>query len=235
MKAVNARRNWHSLAKVVALLAVVNMSLGAAKTSIVGPGPAKPIRIVAFGDSLTAGFGLKPRYAFPAQLQKALKARGHNVVVANAGVSGDTTAAGLERLAWAVPDGTDAIIVEFGGNDALRGIDPKVTRANLEKIISSLKQRNMPILLAGIRAPANWGEDYSKAFDAIFPDLAQEHGLVFYPFFLEGVVLNPKLNLNDGLHPSSKGIAEIVKRIVPSVEELIDRASTQRASASKGQ
>ncbi len=235
MKAVNARRNWHSLAKVVALLAAVNVSVGAADAPVAQAEPAKPIRIVAFGDSLTAGFGLKPRYAFPAQLQKALKARGHNVVVANAGVSGDTTAAGLERLAWAVPDGTDAIIVEFGGNDALRGIDPKVTRANLEKIISSLKQRNMPILLAGIRAPANWGEDYSKAFDAIFPDLAQEHGLVFYPFFLEGVVLNPKLNLNDGLHPSSKGIAEIVKRIVPSVEELIDRASTQRASASKGQ
>ena len=234
MKAANLRRNWYSLAQVVALLAAVNVSVVAASAPVAQAGPADPIRIVAFGDSLTAGFGLEPRQAFPAQLQKILKARGHNVIVANAGVSGDTTAAGLERLAWAVPDGTDAVIVEFGGNDALRGIDPKVTRANLEKIISSLKERNIPTLLAGIRAPANWGEDYSKAFDTIFPDLAQEHGLVFYPFFLEGVVLNPKLNLNDGLHPSSKGIAEIVKRIVPSVEELIDRASTQRASASKG-
>ena len=234
MKAANLGRNWYSLAQVVALLAAVNVSVVAASAPVAQAGPADPIRIVAFGDSLTAGFGLEPRQAFPAQLQKILKARGHNVIVANAGVSGDTTAAGLERLAWAVPDGTDAVIVEFGGNDALRGIDPKVTRANLEKIISSLKERNIPTLLAGIRAPANWGEDYSKAFDAIFPDLAQEHGLVFYPFFLEGVVLNPKLNLNDGLHPSSKGIAEIVRRIVPSVEELIDRASTQRASASKG-
>jgi len=233
MKAVNLRRNWYSLAQVVALLAAVNVSV-AASAPVAEAGPADTIRIVAFGDSLTAGFGLEPRQAFPAQLQKILKARGHNVIVANAGVSGDTTAAGLERLAWAVPDGTDAVIVELGGNDALRGIDPKVTRANLEKIIFSLKERNIPTLLAGIRAPANWGEDYSKAFDAIFPDLAQEHGLVFYPFFLEGVVLNPKLNLNDGLHPSSKGIAEIVRRIVPSVEELIDRASTQRASASKG-
>jgi len=233
MKAVNLRRNWYSLAQVVALLAAVNVSV-AASAPVAEAGPADTIRIVAFGDSLTAGFGLEPRQAFPAQLQKILKARGHNVIVANAGVSGDTTAAGLERLAWAVPDGTDAVIVELGGNDALRGIDPKVTRANLEKIIFSLKERNIPTLLAGIRAPANWGEDYSKSFDAIFPDLAQEHGLVFYPFFLEGVVLNPKLNLNDGLHPSSKGIAEIVRRIVPSVEELIDRASTQRASASKG-
>ena len=233
MKAVNTRRNWNSLAQVVALLAAVNVSVGAADAPLAQAEPAKPIRIVAFGDSLTAGFGLKPRHAFPAQLQRVLKARGHNVVVVNAGVSGDTTAAALERLAWAVPAGSDAVILEFGGNDALRGIDPRVTRANLEKIISSLKERNIPILLAGIRAPANWGESYSQAFDVIFPDLAEEHELVFYPFFLEGVVLNPKLNLNDGLHPSSKGIAEIVKRIVPSVEDLIDRASTQRASASK--
>jgi len=234
MKAVNTRRNWNSLAQVVALLAAVNVSVGAADAPLAQAEPAKPIRIVAFGDSLTAGFGLKPRHAFPAQLQRVLKARGHNVVVVNAGVSGDTTAAALERLAWAVPAGSDAVILEFGGNDALRGIDPRVTRANLEKIISSLKERNIPILLAGIRAPANWGESYSQAFDVIFPDLAEEHELVFYPFFLEGVVLNPKLNLNDGLHPSSKGIAEIVKRIVPSVEQLIDRASAQRASASKG-
>ena len=235
MKVVNARRKWHSLAQVVVLLAAVNASVSAADAPMAQAEPAKPIRIVAFGDSLTAGYGVKPRHAFPAQLQKALKARGHNVVVVNAGVSGDTTAAGLERIAWAVPDGTDAVILEFGGNDALRGIDPKVTRANLDKIISSLKDRDIPILLAGIRAPANWGEDYSKAFDVIFPDLADEYGLVFYPFFLENVVLNPKLNLNDGLHPNSKGITEIIKRIVPSVEELIDRASTQRASASKGQ
>ncbi len=235
MKVVNARRNWHSLAQVVVLLAAVNASVSAADAPMAQAEPAKPIRIVAFGDSLTAGYGLKPRHAFPAQLQKALKARGHNVVVVNAGVSGDTTAAGLERIAWAVPDGTDAVILEFGGNDALRGIDPKVTRANLDKIISSLEDRDIPILLAGIRAPANWGEDYSKAFDVIFPDLADEYGLVFYPFFLENVELNPKLNLNDGLHPNSKGITEIIKQIVPSVEQLIDRASTQRASASKGQ
>lgn len=234
MKVVNARRKWHSFAQVVVLLAAVNAGVSAADAPMAQAEPAKPIRIVAFGDSLTAGYGLKPRHAFPAQLQEALKARGHDVVVVNAGVSGDTTAAGLERIAWAVPAGTDAVILEFGGNDALRGIDPKVTRANLDKIISSLEDRDIPILLVGIRAPANWGEDYSKAFDVIFPDLADEYGLVFYPFFLEGVVLNPKLNLNDGLHPNSKGITEIIKRIVPSVEELIDRTPTQRASASKG-
>jgi len=233
MKVMNARRNLHGLAQVVAVLAAVNVSFGVAEAPVARAEPSKAIQIVAFGDSLTAGYRLKPQDAFPVQLQKALKSRGHNVVIANAGVSGDTTTAGLERLAWAVPDGTDAVIVEFGGNDALRGIDPAVTRANLEKIISKLKERNIPTLLAGIRAPANWGESYAKAFDAIFPDLAQEHGLIFYPFFLEGVVLDPKLNLNDGLHPTSKGIAEIVKRIVPSVEDLIDRASTQRASAAK--
>ena len=233
MKVMNARRNWHGLAQVVAVVATVNVGISVADAPVARAEPSKAIRIVAFGDSLTAGYGLSPRHAFPAQLQKVLKSRGHNVVIANAGVSGDTTTAGLERLAWAVPDGTDAVIVEFGGNDALRGIDPEVTRANLEKIISNLKERNIPTLLAGIRAPANWGDSYAKTFDAIFPALAQEHGLVFYQFFLEGVVLNPKLNLNDGLHPNAKGIAEIVKRIVPSIEDLIDRASTQRASAAR--
>jgi len=234
MIAMNARGNGCGFAQVVALLAVVNVFVSVADAPISRAEPSKPIRIVAFGDSLTAGYGLRPRSAFPVQLQKALKARGHDVVVVNAGVSGDTTAGGLERLAWAVPDGTDAVIVELGANDALRGIDPKVTHANLDKIVASLKERGMPILLTGMRSPANWGDNYSDDFDAIFPDLAREHGLIFYPFFLEGVVLNPKLNLDDGMHPTSKGVAKIVKQIIPSVEELIDRASSQRASASKG-
>lgn len=147
MKVMNARRNLHGLAQVVAVLAAVNVGIGVADAPVARAEPSKAIRIVAFGDSLTAGFGLRPRHAFPAQLQKVLKSRGHNVVIANAGVSGDTTTAGLERLAWAVPDGTDAVIVEFGGNDALRGIDPEVTRAKLEKIISNLKERNIPTCL----------------------------------------------------------------------------------------
>jgi acyl-CoA thioesterase-1 len=213
MIVVMRARNACRVAQVVAILALVNVLI-----STIGPASllaegAKPLHIVAFGDSLTSGFGLRSRrLAFPAQLQRALKARGHDVEVTNAGVAGDTTAGGLERLAWSVPDGTDAVILELGANDALRGIDPKVTRTNLEKIIAALKKRHIPILLAGMRSPANWGEHYAENFDAVFPDLARANGLVFYPFFLEGV---------------------IVKRMLPSVEELITRARSQRASASK--
>ena len=188
---------------------------------------------MAFGDSLSAGYGLRPKDAFPAQLQKQLKADGRNVVVTNGAVSGDTTADGLQRLEWAVPDGTDAVILELGANDALRGIDPKVTRANLEKIIAALRKRNVQVLLAGMLSPANWGDNYSDDFDKIFPDLAKEHGLVFYPFFLEGVALDTKLNQDDGMHPTGKGIAEIVKRIMPKVVELIARAVPQAATAPK--
>lgn len=233
MKAASGMGNWRGFAHVVAFLALVNTAPGAAAAPA-ARAASEPIRIVAFGDSLTAGYGLRNNQAFPAQLQKALRERGYDVEVANAGVSGDTTADAVERVAWAVPDGTDAVIVEFGGNDALRGFEPKKTRANLEKIVGALKERGIPVLLAGIRSPANWGEHYSEEFDAIFPDVAREHDLVFYPFFLEGVIFDPKLNLDDGLHPTGKGVAEIVKRIVPSVEQLIGRAVSQRASLSKG-
>ena len=174
--------------------------------------PTKPIRIVAFGDSLSAGYGLRPSQSFPAQLQKELKARGHNVVVDNAGVSGDTTAAGLARIAWAIGNDADAVIVEFGANDALRGIDPKVTRANLQKIVAKLSAKRIPVLLAGMRSPTNWGDNYAEDFDAIFPDLAKEHALLFYPFFLDGVVFNAKLNQHDGMHPNAKGVAASSRR-----------------------
>ncbi len=233
MKPMNARRNRYGFAQVVGILALVNVFVGAFNPALARAEAQKPLRIVAFGDSLFAGYGLRPAQAFPVQLQKELKARGHNVVIANAGVSGDTTADGLHRLAWAVPDGTDAVILELGANDALRGIDPKVTRANLEKMIATLKKRHIPILLAGMRSPANWGDHYSDDFDAIFPDLAREHGLIFYPFFLEGVVLDPKLNQDDGMHPTATGVAEIVKRIMPTVEQLITRAASKREPQSK--
>lgn len=233
-----ARRGVGGFAHVVGALVLVNalacaMFLSTAAAESKANVSGKPLRIVAFGDSLSAGYGLRPKDAFPAQLQRQLKAAGHNVVVTNGAVSGDTTADGLKRLAWAVPEDTDAVIVELGGNDALRGIDPKETRANLEGIIAALKKRNLPILLAGMKSPANWGDHYADEFDAIFPDLATEHGLVFYPFFLEGVVFDHKLNLDDGMHPSGKGIAEIVKRIMPSVEQLITRAAPQAATAPK--
>jgi len=231
MEPMTARRRAGTLAHVVGMLFLVNALAGAMNLSTATAETTKPLHILAFGDSLSAGYGLRPKDAFPAQLQKQLKAAGNNVVVGNGAVSGDTTADGLKRLDWAVPDDTDAVILELGGNDALRGIDPKETRANLEKIIAALKKRNIPILLAGMLSPANWGDHYSDEFDAIFPELAKEHGLVFYPFFLEGVVFDQKLNLDDGMHPSGKGIAEIVKRIMPSVEELIGRASPQQRAA----
>lgn len=190
----------------------------------------KPIKIVALGDSLTAGYQLPMSAAFPAQLEKALKARGVKVEIANAGVSGDTASGGLSRLDWSVPDGTDAVIVELGANDMLRGVDPKVTREALEQIVARLKQRGIEVLLAGMRAVTNYGEDYAKRFNAIYPELATTHNLVFYPFFLDGIVTDPKLNQRDGLHPTEAGVETIVTRITPKVEELIARVRAKRGS-----
>jgi acyl-CoA thioesterase-1 len=183
-----------------------------------------PIRIVAFGDSLTAGYGVKPSDSFTAQLQMALQAKGHKVSVANAGVSGDTTSGGLERLDWALDPKPDAVILELGANDALRGLDPKIPRENLDKMLADLKAKGIPVLLTGMKAPNNWGDDYPKKFDAIFPDLAAKYGVPLYPFFLEGVALDPSFTQPDGLHPTGKGVAEIVKRILPDVEALLARA-----------
>jgi len=185
---------------------------------------AAPLRIVALGDSLTAGFELPPSAAFPVQLEQALRARGHKVRVANAGVSGDTTTGGLQRLDWAVPDGTDAVILELGANDALRGVDPGIARANLDKILTRLGERGIPVLLAGMRSPQNWGKTYVDGFEAIYPDLARKHGALLYPFFMEGVAMQARLSLDDGLHPNSDGVEKIVEMILPKVEALIDRA-----------
>ena len=194
--------------------------------------PAKPsLTLVAFGDSLTAGYMLKPDESFPAQLEMALDAKGHKVQVINAGVSGDTTAGGLDRLAWTLQPGADAVILELGANDALRGLDPKIARSNLDKMLTTLSSSKIPVLVAGMKAPGNWGADYVKSFDAIYPDLAVQHGAALYPFFLDGVALNPALVLSDGLHPSAKGVAEIVKRILPDVEALLARAETTKAAA----
>jgi acyl-CoA thioesterase-1 len=195
---------------------------------------AQPVRIVVFGDSLVAGFEIKAADAFPAQLERALKARGHAAVVINAGVSGDTTASALERLRWAVPERTDAVIVELGANDALRGLDPARAKANLDRIVAALKADGAEVLLAGMLAPRNFGEDYRRAFDAIYGELAGKHGTLLYPFFLDGVALDRDLNLGDGLHPNAKGVAEITRRILPLVEELIARVRTRRAAGSRG-
>ena len=215
---------------VNALLALVLLAAGPAKAA----DPAAPVRIVALGDSLTAGYGLKPGEAFPNQIERLLKARGHAVTIANAGVSGDTTAGGLARLDWAVPQGTEAVILELGANDALRGQPPTAARANLDQILARLRARGIEVLVAGMRAPRNLGEAYVRAYDPIFAELASKHGALLYPFYLEGVALNPQLNLQDGLHPNAKGISLIAERMVPSVEQLIGRVKAKRLARSGG-
>ncbi len=182
---------------------------------------AEPLRLVVFGDSLSAGYQLAADKAFPAQLAAALKAKGHDVSVANAGVSGDTASAGLERLDWSIPDGTNGVILELGANDALRGIDPDVTRKALAGILARLAQRKIPVLLAGMLAPPNMGRDFTARFNAIYGDLARDYDVPLYPFFLEGVAANPALLLADGMHPSPEGVAVIVKNILPAVEAFL--------------
>lgn len=234
LNSTKLRPRWRiarTVGQMVAVFAVCNV-LAVSSTAARADSGGAPIRIVAFGDSLTAGFRLQPPEAFPVQLQTALKAKGYNVDVTNAGVSGDTTAAGLERFDWAVPEGTEAVILELGANDSLRGIDPKETRANLETILGKLKARNIDVLVAGMRAPGNWGDAYRSSFDAIYPDLVAAHGALLYPFFLDGVALDAKLNLDDGLHPTGKGIGVIVERILPKVEELIARVQARRPAKS---
>ncbi len=191
---------------------------------ISGQAAERPLKIVVLGDSLTAGYGLPAKDAFPAKLDKVLKAKGVAATIVNAGVSGDTARGGLDRLDWSVREGTDAVIVELGANDMLRGIDPKLTKAALEKILDRLAQRHISVLLAGMKAAPNMGVDFAREFDAIYPALASTHSVVFYPFFLDGVVTDAKLKQDDGMHPTAAGVDVIVKRILPQVETLIARA-----------
>ena len=190
----------------------------------------RTVKVVALGDSLTAGYQLPGTAAFPVQLERALKAKGLAVEVANAGVSGDTSSGGLARLDWSVPAGTDAVILELGANDMLRGFDPKVTREALSEIVRRLKARNIEVLLCGMRAAPNLGPDFVQAFDAIYPELAAANDVLLYPFFLEGVVADAKLNIGDGLHPTAEGVARIVSGIVPKVEALLARIRAKPAS-----
>jgi len=190
----------------------------------------RPVKIVVLGDSISAGFGLPVEDALPAKLAAALEAKGIAATVSNAGVSGDTATGGLDRLDWSVAEGTDAVIVELGANDALRGIDPKITKQALDSILQRLQQRHIAVLLAGMRAPRNMGPDFVKAFDAIYPALASTHNVVFYPFILDGVATDPKLNQHDVMHPNAEGVDVIVARLLPKVEELIARARALRRS-----
>jgi acyl-CoA thioesterase-1 len=211
--------------RLAALLAAIWLAMtGAANAA------DRTMKVVAFGDSLSAGYQLPASAAFPAQLEKALKAKGVAADIANAGVSGDTASGGLARLDWSVPDGTDAVILELGANDMLRGIDPKITRKALEGIVRRLKARHIEILLCGMLAAPNLGADYAKAFNSIYPDIAAANDLLLYPFFLDGIVSDPKLQQSDGMHPTAAGVAVIVKRIMPKVEALLARVRAKPAT-----
>ena len=188
---------------------------------------SRPLHLVALGDSLTAGYGLPQEAAFPVVLERALKSKGYRVEITNAGVSGDTSSGGLDRLDWSVPDGTDGVIVELGANDMLRGLDPSLTRQSIGAIVERLRARNIPVMLAGIYASRNLGPDYVQKFDSLYPDIAKKHDLVLYPFFLDGVAGERSLNLPDGLHPTAKGVEIIVERILPTVESFLGRLSNR--------
>ena len=214
----------HLLVLIVAL-----MTAGTAYAGGQSAGTAKPVKMVVLGDSLTAGLGLPANAAFPAKLQKALEAKGIKVDMINAGVSGDTASGGRERLDWSVPEGTDAVILELGANDALRGTDPAVTRAALSDILSRLKARGIAVLICGMFAPPNYGSDYAARFNAIYPELSKSFGVPLYPFFLEGVAADAKLNQADSMHPTADGVDIIVKNMLPTVEAFVGTISGQRS------
>jgi acyl-CoA thioesterase I len=183
----------------------------------------RPVKIVAFGDSLTAGYGLPATDAFPVKLAHALEAKGIKVQIVNAGVSGDTASGGLARLDWSLPSDTDAVILELGANDAMRGIDPTVTREALAAILTKLKERGIAVLLCGMYAPPNMGADFERAYQRMYPQLARSYDAILYPFFLDGVAGHREHNQADGIHPTSKGVDLIVEAILPKVEELVAR------------
>jgi acyl-CoA thioesterase I len=209
------------IAAMVALFAAIALAAPALAAE-------RPVKIVALGDSLTAGFGIAAEDAFPVKLERALKAKGYAVEVLNSGVSGDTAAGGLARLDWSVPEGTDAVIVELGANDALRGMDPEATRRALDEILRRLKARRIVVLLAGMRAPPNMGADYVRRFDAIYADLADRHDVILYPFFLDRVAADAALNQRDGIHPTAAGIDVIVRGLLPQAEEVVRKVLEAR-------
>ncbi|WP_417803377.1 arylesterase [Thalassospira lucentensis] len=220
-----AKRVLRAVAKGArASLLTIAMAIGVGAVALSSPANAadKDAKtLVLFGDSLMAGYGLNQDEGFAPQLQSALNDRGYNVNVVNSSVSGDTTAAGLARLDWALVEKPDAVLLELGANDALRGVEPSQTRDNLAQIIEKLKAQGIDVLLAGMMSPPNMGADYRDEFDSIYPDLAGRYDLDLYPFFLDGVVADPDLNLDDGMHPNPQGVKEIVGRILPDVISLL--------------
>ena len=203
------------------LLVAFVLMIGAG-LAVVGSARADDYDIVGFGDSLMAGYRLAPGESFPERLEAALRAAGHEVTVANAGVSGDTTSGGLARLDWSVSDGTDLVILELGANDMLRGLGPDITEKNLDEMIVRLKARGIDVLLIGMRAAPNMGPDYQQTFDAIYERLAAKHDVLLYPFFLDGVAANPGLLLDDGMHPNAAGVERMVEGVLPLVERQLN-------------
>lgn len=222
MESPAVRRQSQKLGRL-RLFAAALFAFAMSFSGLSGIAEARTIRLVALGDSLTAGYGLNPGEAFPAVLEKALKEKGFDVAIANAGVSGDTASAGAARVDWSVPDGTDGVILELGANDALRGLDPAGTDKALRQALDRLKERNIPVLIAGMYAPRSLGAVYYEQFDAIYPKLAEDYGADLYPFFLDGVAGEVKLNLQDGIHPTAEGIRIVVERILPTVESFLRR------------
>jgi acyl-CoA thioesterase-1 len=222
--AVNSR-----IAALVAL--VLCLATATAAHAQTGQTGAEPVKLAILGDSLAAGYGLAPAQAFPARLQAALKDKGRNVTVINHGVSGDTTAGGLERIDWMMADKPDIVLVELGGNDMLRALDPAATERNLDAIIDKLKQTGVTVWLVGMLAPRNFGPEYVKQFDGLYKRLADKHGVPLYPFFLDGVAQDPALNQPDGIHPNAKGVDVIVERILPFVTKNLDDAASVRRPA----
>jgi acyl-CoA thioesterase-1 len=220
---------WRHAAVQIAFAAVFGLGLaGAAVPVAQAQAPVQvPMQVVALGDSLTAGYGLPESDGFVPRLQAALTAKGIAATVQNAGVSGDTAADGLARLDWSVPEGTQAVIVELGANDMLRGGRPDVTRQVLDQTLRRLTDRHIAVLLCGMLAAPNLGADYGRAFDSIYPDLAAKYGALLYPFFLDGVAGDRSLTQPDGLHPNAKGVDVIVEHIMPKVEELIAHVHSQ--------
>jgi acyl-CoA thioesterase-1 len=213
----------------ILVLGVALMTAGTGFAQTPAAAGARPIKLVVLGDSLSAGLGLSGAAAFPERLQKSLKSNGIAVDIINAGVSGDTSSGGRDRLDWSVPEGTDGVIVELGANDALRGTDPAITRSALSDIVARLKARRIAVLLCGMVAPPNYGSDYSARFNAIYPDLARSSGVPLYPFFLQGVAADASLNQADGMHPTAEGVDVIVKNILPTVEAFLGTISGQRS------
>jgi acyl-CoA thioesterase-1 len=211
----------------IAVLMLALMTIATTPSSQAQPA-AKPVKLVVLGDSLSAGLGLPAQEAFPAKLQKALQAKGIDVDMINAGVSGDTSSGGRDRLDWSVAEGTEGVIVELGANDALRGIDPDLTRSALTDIVAKLKARKIPVMLCGMMAPPNYGADYAARFNSIYPDLAKQFDVPLYPFFLDGVAADAKLNQADGIHPTAAGVDIIVNNMMPTVEAFLRTINEQR-------